>query len=59
MNGLAIAREVADEIGVEATDDLLGVIMWEFTGWPSFFDGDPETVFRQQVAAALTPGDTQ
>ena len=53
MNGLAIAREIADELDLDVPDDYLGWVMWEETGWPSFFDGDPETVFRQQLRVAL------
>ncbi|KKM76522.1 hypothetical protein LCGC14_1379380 [marine sediment metagenome] len=57
MNGLAIAREVADEMDIKASDEYLGWLMWNETGWPAFFRGDPETVYRAQIRAALTPGD--
>jgi hypothetical protein len=57
MNGLAIAREIADELDVEATDEYLGWLMWNETGWPAFFEGDPETAYRQQMRKVLTPPD--
>lgn len=38
---------------MKISDDLLGWLMWEKTGWPSFFDGDPETVFREQIREVL------
>jgi hypothetical protein len=47
--GLAIAREV---LGPDLTDGEVEYVMFERTGWPSFFDGDPETTFRAQLAAA-------
>lgn len=53
MNGLAIAREVAEDLELDRPDDFLGWVMWNETGWPSFFDGDPETVFRKQIRDAL------
>jgi hypothetical protein len=54
MNGLAIARKVADELHLTISDELLEWIMWNETGWPSFFVGDPETIFQQQIRTALT-----
>ena len=53
MNGLAIAQEVAKELDLSIDDEHLGWVMWNETGWPSFFDGDPEMVFRQQLRVAL------
>ncbi len=54
MDGLTIAREVANKLDLIITDEQLEGLMWEETGWPAFFAGDPETVFRQQMLDALT-----
>lgn len=43
---LAIVREYVPD----ATDDQASHILWNFTGYPCFFDGDPETVLRRQLA---------
>jgi hypothetical protein len=53
VNGLAIAQEVAKELDLSLNDELLEWLMWNETGWPSFFDGDPETVYRRQIRSAL------
>ncbi len=55
MNGLVIAREIAKELDCPATDEELEWLMWNQTGWPSFFDGDPEKTYREQLRKALTP----
>lgn len=46
---LSIAREILGD----RSDDELGLIIWEFTGYPGFFDGDRETQFRHQLATFL------
>ena len=53
MNGLAIAQEIASQLVSPRSDEELEWLMWNQTGWPSFFDGDPETIFRQQLRTAL------
>ena len=53
MNGLVIAREVADELHLKVDDGILGWMMWNETGWPAFFNGDPETTYRKQIRVAL------
>jgi hypothetical protein len=45
-NAIEIAREYFPNI----SDTDLDCIIWGKTGFPCFFDGDPETVFRQQLA---------
>ena len=54
MNGLAIAQEVAKEMGLSVDDETLGWVMWNETGWPSFFDGDSEETYRRQLRVALS-----
>lgn len=31
------------------SDELAGAILWEYTGWPAFWDGDPEMCMRKQL----------
>lgn len=45
MNTLELIREYFPDASWEEADSIL----WEFTGWPGFFDGDPETVLREQL----------
>lgn len=42
---IAIVREYVPD----ATDDQAGYILWNFTGYPCFWDGDPETELRRQL----------
>jgi len=53
MNPLAIAKEVAEASGATIQAEDLEYFIWECTGWPAFFDGDPETVFRAQLKKAF------
>jgi hypothetical protein len=53
MNAIAIAKEVAAACGVDIEHNDLEYYIWECTGWPSFFDGDPETTFRAQLKTAF------
>jgi hypothetical protein len=41
-----IGREV---FGPEVPDAVIEWALWEHTGYPSFFDGDPEEVLRAQL----------
>jgi hypothetical protein len=43
-----IAREV---LGVYTWNAVIEWALWEHTGYPSFFQGDPETVLREQLRA--------
>jgi hypothetical protein len=52
MNPLDIAYEIFSELERnKENDDALWSIIYQWTGFPSFFDGDPETCFRQQLQA--------
>ena len=55
MNGLAIAQEEATKLEVVLDDAALDYILWEETGWPAFFEGDPEVTLRKQLQTALIP----
>lgn len=44
--------DVAREYFPELSDDELDFILWEYTGFPSFFDGDTETELRKQLQYA-------
>lgn len=39
--------------GLNLTDAEVDWILWEETGFPSFFDGDPLTVCTHQINEAL------
>lgn len=41
--------EIAREYFPDCTDEQLGYILWNHTGFPCFWDGDPETCMRQQL----------
>lgn len=43
---LEIAREV---FGPEPPEDHLEYVLWEHTGYPCFFDGDPRVTVRRQL----------
>lgn len=45
MNALKIAREIFPN----EEDDFLDYVLWEETGFPSFFHDDPEKELRQQL----------
>lgn len=53
MTNTEFVQSVGRAVGVELTDDEADYILWEETGFPCFFDGDPVTVLRQQVTAYL------
>jgi hypothetical protein len=55
MNAIEIAREEAAKANVKLDESALEYIIWEETGWPAFFDGDPETCFREQLRKVLEP----
>lgn len=46
MDGLAITKEYFPDL---PDNDCL-YILWNETGWPHFFQGDPETYLRKQLA---------
>lgn len=47
---LSIA-DIAREYFPEASDSELEGIVWERTGFPCFFEGEPESCLREQLAA--------
>ncbi len=53
MNGrraMKIAREVfADVPRTKKGTKFLEFVIWNWTGFPCFWAGDPETIFRQQL----------
>ena len=54
INYLATARRVAHEEGINpVTRDMLRYVIWEKTGYPSFFSGDPRETFVAQARAAF------
>ncbi len=47
---MQIAREIFPEVKRgKKGNHYLGYIIWNFTGYPQFWDGDPETCFRRQL----------
>ena len=49
---MALAHEVFPEIPhTEEGENFLGYVLWNRTGYPCFWDGDPATVCRQQLQA--------
>lgn len=54
---VAIVKDEATKSGVTWDDDCAHFVLWELTGWPAFFIGDPKTEIRRQVREALVvPG---
>ena len=53
MSVLEIAREEAAKAGITIDDSTLDYLIWNETGFPSFWIGDPETCLREQLQAAL------
>lgn len=48
-----IVRSVAAEHKVELTDDQVELILWEHTGFPSFWTGEPASTCAAQVRELL------
>lgn len=44
-----VVNAVADEFGLWFTDYEAMHLLWEYTGYPSFFNGDPVTVASTQL----------
>ena len=54
--------DIVREYFPDATDDFAGYVLWNRTGWPRFWAGDPETCMRQQLQeykAKLASGMTE
>lgn len=43
------AFQIVREYFPGISDGDMNVVLWEFTGWPCFWDGDPETCLRRQL----------
>ncbi len=43
--------DIVREYFPSASDDDAGWLLWNVTGWPCFWDGDPEQVMRRQLQA--------
>ena len=43
------ALDIAREYFPNADDATLDFFLWEYTGFPSFWGGDPGTVLRRQL----------
>lgn len=44
-----VVNSVAHQYGQWFTDDVAMNLLWEYTGYPGFFDGDPVTVATRQL----------
>lgn len=44
-----IPFDIAKEYFPQATDEQIDFILWEYTGFPAFWNGDPETCLRKQL----------
>lgn len=49
MNWIELVQETAKEFDIKLTSSEADYILWEETGFPAFFDGDPETCCREQL----------
>ena len=45
----AVAIRIAREYFPDANEETLGYILWNHTGFPGFWKGDPETCLREQL----------
>jgi hypothetical protein len=46
---LQLIKRVAKDCGHDLSDDQAGYILWNHTGFPNFFDGDPEECCTKQI----------
>lgn len=54
LEGMAIARQEAEALGLSLPDEALGYVLWNETGWPCFFVGDKEVELRRQLREAFS-----
>lgn len=47
MDGVATVRDECRRHGVD--EDEAGYVLWNHTGFPSFYEGEPAAHFRRQV----------
>lgn len=50
MNNNPTGLELVREFFPDISDDDAGDILWNRTGYPCFWEGDPVTHFRKQIA---------
>ena len=50
LRGRQSVYGIVREYFPRASDEEASFILWEKTGWPSFWHGDPETCLREQLA---------
>src|SRR5688500_15002370 len=59
---LDIARTVGHQYGYALSDDEAAVLLWEHTGYPSFWEGDPAKCCEAQLVSYFdalgAPGET-
>lgn len=48
---LDLAIDTAAEFGLTIIPEHADYVLWEHTGFPGFFCGDPEVALRRQLAA--------
>ena len=51
---LSYVHTIALEHGVRITDDQADYILWEKTGFPEFWTGDPMTCLTKQLRMVFT-----
>ncbi len=50
MTGIEMAQDEAHQAGLELTDKQADTVLWEYTGFPSFWQGESaEAHFRKQI----------
>ena len=49
MTWIELVRDEAKKLKRTVTDEQADYILWEHTGFPEFWQGDPETCCREQV----------
>lgn len=49
MTGIELVQQIAKEHGTTVNKDTADMILWEHTGFPAFFMGDPEVELRNQI----------
>jgi len=56
MTAIEFAKEEAFKAGLVISDECTEWVIWEHTGFPCFFTGDPIERFRQQLSEAFWKG---
>jgi hypothetical protein len=53
MNPLDIIREEGKKLGVKVSENDADNILWSCTGWPAFWNDDPEVCIRRDAKEYL------